>query len=174
MNDDAFPPPQAQQSPVSPPPPPGSGSVTPTGAASQGPVGEVRAYEPGAVKSEGGGCLSKGVVGLVIVVVVAFLVAVVGGGWWLYHKAKDTVDEVQDAVAEALVHPDCALLVDGATVPSEFVVNGSLDLSCGTGADTSLGLVLRCVTSGREYAQNGRGYAFTDDLIYHDGLNPPC
>ena len=146
----------------------------PSVASSQGAVGEVRAYEPGAVKSQGGGCLSKGVVGFSIFLTLAIVGGVVFGAYWVYHKAKDTAQEVQAVVEEAFVHPDCALLKDGLKVPADFIIDGALDLSCGSGTGISPAVVLRCVSSGREYAQNTHGYAFLDELIYHDTLNVPC
>jgi hypothetical protein len=143
-------------------------------AASQGPVGQVRAYEPGAVKSQGGGCLSKGVVGIVIAVVLTIVIGSVVGGIWLYFTAKEGVEDLQEAVGDVFDHPDCSLLRDGERVPDAFIVDGSLDLTCGSGTGISPSIVLDCVSSGRRYAQNTRGYAFLDDLIYRDGLTVPC
>ena len=172
MSDQGLPP---------PPPPPRDQNVTPpmygtspSAAAAQGSVGQVRAYEPGAVKSQGGGCFSKGVVGVLIAIVLTIVVGSVVGGIWIYFKAKEGVEEIKDAVEEVLVHPDCALLRDGERVPDEFVVDGSLDLTCGSGTNMSLSVTLDCVSSGRRYAQNTRGYAFLDDLVYRSGVTVPC
>ena len=184
MSDQDLPPPPPSQSPAQTPPPPPrsqnvtppmySASSTPAVASAQGAVGEVRAYEPGAVKSQGGGCLSKGVVGFAIFITVAIVGGVVFGIWWAYNKAQDTVKEVQAVVEDVFVHPDCALLKDGQRVPTDFFTNGSLDLSCGSGTGISPAMVLSCASSGREYAQNTHGYAFLDDLIYHDTMTVAC
>lgn len=146
---------------------------TPNGGASQ-PIGEVRAYRPGEMKSKGGSLGSKLVVTIVVAVVATLILGAVVGAFVVFRSAKDKVDEVKTAVESALVHPDCDLLVDGMPVPSEFVVADSIDLSCGGGVNVRLGVITTCLSSGRQYATNSLGHAFLDDRVYRAGLPGPC
>ena len=153
------------------PPPPLE--PTPNSAASE-PVGKVRAYRPGEVKSEGGSLKSKLVVTMVVVLVAALVIGAVVGAFTFFRSVKDKVDDVKTAVETVLVRPDCNLLVDGMPVPSDFVVADSIDLSCGNGVGVRLGLIINCLSSGRQYASNSLGHAFLDDRVYRAGLPGPC
>ena len=141
---------------------------------SSGPIGETRAYRPGEVKSEGGSLGSKLVVTIVVAVVAAVVIAAIVGAVFVFRSAKEKVDEVKTAVESALVHPDCDLLVDGQPVPADFIVADSIDLSCGGGFDTRLGLITSCLSSGRQYATNTLGYAYLDEGVYRIGAPGPC